>query len=127
MSTETMQLPVKLTPDEIRARGEELAKTLQDINSLEAAKKFSADDFKAQIASKEEHALKLTHAVNSKSEPRQVEIFEEKSYSDSIARIIRRDTGEQVSTRSLTKDEMEEWRQGRLGLDAVTTPAKGTR
>jgi hypothetical protein len=90
MDIETKLLPVKLTDDEVRARGEELAAVRDEIVHLEAA---------------------------------QIEVFEEKCYSDGIARIIRRDTHEEVSTRPLRAEEMTAWRQGKLQLVVETKPA----
>ena len=118
---ETRRLPVKLTELEIRERGEELAKTIGEITALETSKKQSADSFKGQISTKEIRRDELAGVVTTRTEYREVEVREEKSYSDGIARIYRRDTGEEVETRTLSKSEMEAWRQGKLDLDVDVT------
>lgn len=113
----TQNLPVKLTQEEIKERGKQLAKTLAEKQVQEAERKHANDVFKGKISALESRAEDLARVVNNGIEYREVEVFEEPNLSDGVMRIYRRDTGELVDTKTLNQEEIRRLAQRELQLE----------
>ncbi len=105
---ETRFLPCKLTPDEIRERGEKLASLRNQIADVEASKKQAMENFKSQLTTLTKIADDITEEISTKSEWRSVEITENKDFDKKKAFTIRLDTEEVVETRALTPKELQQ-------------------
>lgn len=107
-------LPVKLAPDEVAQRAEELARELHDQAIAEeaaaATKKYIAQD----LEKRRERVARLGRIVHTRREDRQIDCHEEHSALDGTARTVRDDTGEVVDTRPLTQEELRDARQEAL-------------
>jgi len=107
-------LPVKLAPDEVAQRAEELARELHDQAIAEeaaaATKKYIAQD----LEKRRERVARLGRIVHTRREDRQIDCHEEHSALDGTARTVRDDTGEVVDTRPLTAEELRDARQEAL-------------
>jgi len=107
------QLPVKLSKDERRERGERAAAIMAEIETLEADKKAAAASLKGQIDAKKSELRELGRAVRTGEEYRDTELFEEFEYRTGFCSVKRADTGVELRRRPLTGDE----RQEKLPLD----------
>jgi hypothetical protein len=105
---ETRKLPVKLTEDEITQRGRGMAKFESDRIKLMESKKAAAADFKAKIDLCGESLSKLSRAIETGEEDRDVECEWNKDFVRKVADLVRMDTGEVVETRPLDADELQE-------------------
>jgi hypothetical protein len=116
----TMSLPVKLTDEEVRLRGVELAAVTQEINKVDAQRKEVAKEYKDKLDGLASKRDLLADAVNNRVESRQVEVYEVHSLGDATAKIYRADTNALVHSRALSESELkraeEEARQPRLNL-----------
>lgn len=128
---ETRFLPCKLSPDEIRKRGEKLASLRNQIADVEASKKEAMENFKSQITTLTKLADDITEEISTKAEWRSVEITEDKDFENKKAYTIRLDTLERIETRALTPQELQ---QGLFndkplaadhGVDSVTLSGNG--
>lgn len=107
MKTKTRNLPVELTGAEIRAKGEELARTVNEQSQIEDEKKKANADFTTRLKTTSNFIFHLSNIVESGKEFREVVVTEEFFYRENVARVYRSDTGELVDTRSLTKEELQ--------------------
>ena len=85
---EKRRLPVRLTPEKLQAASDEMAETLRAIESLEAAKKAVASDYKGKIEKNKQRLRELTETIQSKEELQDVEcqwIFECRGINDTGA------------------------------------------
>jgi hypothetical protein len=116
----TMSLPVKLTDEEVRLRGVELAAVTQEINKVDEKRKEVAKEYKDKLDGLASKRDLLADAVNNRVESRQVEIYEVHSLGDATAKIYRADTNALVHSRALSESELKEAeekaRQPRLPL-----------
>lgn len=103
-----MQLPVKLTDDELRYRGDELARLTKEVDDLEFEKKESQADYKAKIDARRVAALKLADAIKAKTEVRDVEVCDTTDHDARKVYTVRQDTGEVVNSRPATTEDLQE-------------------
>ena len=59
---------MRLTPEKLQAASDEMAETLRAIESLEAAKKAMASDYKGKIEKNKQRLRELTETIQSKEE-----------------------------------------------------------
>jgi hypothetical protein len=101
-----------LSRDEKAMKSELLVRCLEEKEGLEERKKSSADDFKRLITAKDCDVRKLTHEISTDIEYRDVECHEVMSFGRNQVDLMRTDTGEIVSSRTMRPEE----RQGALSL-----------
>lgn len=108
LKTETRALPVKLTQDEIRIKGQDLARAVQKLEQEVALKKSTTAQLKAACDSAAAAAALLSAIVASGEEVRPVlcewHLFDPKPTKKSLKR---QDTGAVVETRDLTPDDTQ--------------------
>lgn len=107
-------LPVRLTQQEVLERGEQLARTVTDLRVAEEVEKARKNEVKMTLDGKKLEVERLSEVVSKREEPRQVDCEERVSVVNGIAQIVRLDTGEVIETRSLSREELADLRQGRL-------------
>lgn len=106
----TKNLKVALTKDEVLSAAESLARTLDELNSLEDDKKSLTDSFKAKITEAEARATQFKAKVRDKYEWRPVDCEETRDPTEGTVVVVRLDTNETIEDRKMTYDE----RQGQL-------------
>ena len=101
------RLPVTLTNDEVRVRGEELAGLVAEINAAEDAKKLAAHEAKAAIDGLAEKASEVAEEIRSRRVYRDVEVREDLDAKARVVSVIRLDTGEVVRERVATSSDLQ--------------------
>jgi len=109
-------LPVPLTPAGQWEITQALARALKKIDQLNDALKSIRSDYKSQIDKQQEIVNDLTAKINSGHEDRMVECELIKNYSANTITLMRLDTGEDVSARTMTAEERQK------GLDLPPEP-----
>jgi len=108
--SEILKLPVKLTREEVAERAKELAATIEEHDRIDAAKKASASEAKVELDQANARIRELSRAVKSGEEFQDVECRWEPDPVRLVMNLLRCDTGERVTSRSMTNEE----RQGEL-------------
>ena len=103
----TERLPVTLTNDEVRVRGEELAGLVAEINEAEDAKKLAASEAKAAIDALDSKAAGIAEEIRSRRVYRDVEVREDLDAPSRVVSVIRLDTGEVVRERVATSSDLQ--------------------
>ena len=103
----TERLPVTLTNDEVRVRGEELAGLVAEINAAEDAKKIAAQEAKAAIDELDVKAAGIAEEIRSRRVYRDVEVREDLDAPSRVVSVIRLDTGEVVRERVATSSDLQ--------------------
>jgi len=111
---ETVMLPCVLTEAEIADRAAMMARLVLDEQVLETKKKIAMDGFKEELDHVAGDIRRLAQAVRDRSERRQVEISYHHDVDRYVVATIRQDTGEIVTTRPMTAEEMADAKQGKL-------------
>lgn len=106
LDTIEMEFYVDLTPEELKARADELAVLIQEINEDKEAQKEAAKAQKGEIAVKEIRKNKLADTYRQRREPRMMPV-DIVNAGNSRVRLIRVDTGETVGERPMTDLEMQ--------------------
>ena len=101
-------LPCVLGRDEKAVKSELLVRCLEEKEGLEERKKSAAEDFKRLITAKDCDVRRLTHEISTGIEHRDVACHEVHSYARNQVDLIRDDTGEIVSSRTMRQDERQE-------------------
>lgn len=104
----TRELPVRLTDDEKRQRGHDLARAeqeLQDFNDRE--RKARLAELKAKETDIRARITKLSSIVVTGTEIRQVACRAEADFKNGRAFLFRNDTGERVGDRALSENERQ--------------------
>ncbi len=117
-----MPLEHPLNEEERMDRATQLAKVGQHLCELAEEKKRFNEEHKRKVSEQEEKELLLRHAVLTGKEVRSTEVREVVDESRWVLKVIREDTGEQVSERSMTSAEIANYRQGDMFEGA---PKKG--
>ncbi len=102
-----LQLPVKLTEDELLAKASELASARANWEALKEESKESAAGYRERIADLDDDISKLSTEVRTKEELRDVEIDERPDFARNVIETFRVDTFKLVSTRVMTADERQ--------------------
>jgi hypothetical protein len=105
---------VDLTDEEVSTRGEELAKCIQRQLELKDEKKKWAEEWKTRFAVEERRAGELSKTVETRRERRPVECEERPHGTRGTVELYRKDTGEFVTSRPMTTNEKEEWRNPQM-------------
>ncbi len=101
------KLPCKLTNDEVRRKGEELALERKKHREVADEAKASAARFKADLKAIDEKIDDLAEQVRSRRETREVEVIERKDMDIAMVETIRVDTGEVIRSRAMTLNERQ--------------------
>lgn len=115
--TEIRELACALTEDEVNERALQVSKELQLLGEDEVAMKAQGDAWKQKIKTRQAVVFTLVRTVNEREEYRGVECETQNIYSLGVQRVVRLDTGEVVSSRALSQDEMAKGLQVRLPID----------
>jgi hypothetical protein len=116
-------LEVRLTEEEVAASAQELAAALTKRADLEARKKSVTAAIKGEIETIDAQACLLTRRVATRRDWREVECTEEPDYRRGEVRVVRCDTLETVTVRTMTARE----RQMELDERAPAPTAKSAR
>jgi len=108
-SRKVMLLPVKLTPDELRTKGADLAKCYGEREIEELTKKIQATASKSKIDEINARAKVIVEALRTGKEDREIECIEEIDFTKRVANTYRTDTDpwEIIASRGLTRDELQ--------------------
>lgn len=106
----TQRLPVKLTTEEVRLRGIQMAGLENQFEEASAEAKQSAKAFKDSLESLRHSILKLTDQISSGKEYRDVQVEERKDWDTQEVLTIRLDTYEVVDRRPMTPNELSRGR-----------------
>jgi len=101
-------LPVNLTEEELRYKGDALAKKMLERDKLEYEKKVKAAEYKERIDEINVEASALAGNIRTRSEMRPVACLDEKDYDARRINRIRCDTGEIISSRPMDIDDLQE-------------------
>jgi DNA gyrase/topoisomerase IV subunit A len=113
-----MRLPVGLTQDEIRQRGEALAETWAEEQKVLAEKKAMDNVYTSKLTEVGKKRNALADAVRTKTEEREVAVEQFFDDDRGVVSVHRVDTMETVSTRDMTIKEREERKQSTIpGID----------
>lgn len=116
---ETRTLTCDLTAPEREARGAELARATHDWESAEEEKKSITKTLGEKIKEHESNMKRLSRVVRLGKEEREVEVYWVPYASSETMRLFRRDTGEEINSRPMTKEEKDLYRQAPLPLPPV--------
>lgn len=103
MSATTMKLKTLLTRAEVDAKQKQIVKLLGEVEELDRERKEVAKRLRDQIKVKGDRIEALRREIEAGEELREVKV--EAEYSRTHVTIIRKDTGEVVTRRKLTKSE----------------------
>ena len=101
-------LPRVLTRDEKAVKSDELVRRLEEKEGVEERKKSSSDDFKRLITAKDCEVRQLARELSTGIAYRDVECEEIASFGRNQVDLIRKDTGEIVSSRTMRVEERQE-------------------
>jgi len=121
MKTEV--LPVQLTGHELIERGTELSTVRERIDELESQRKEAASSLRGQMDELEAKSRHLVRELSTKKTLRSVEVQDEPDLHHNEMVRIRLDTGEVISRRTLTIEEITAARQVQLGLPETSARA----
>jgi hypothetical protein len=108
MKTFPRSVPVLLTTEEYVDKGKEMGRTQNEMKSLQDRLKEVSADFKAKISQKEATLNSLSITISNGYEYREVDCFYVFRPKDGKKDVIRTDTGEIISTESMTKTDFQE-------------------
>jgi hypothetical protein len=114
--SDTMNLPVALTNDELDQRRDCLANLVAERARVENEKKNNVAEFSKRIKEIESDLYEVAHEIRTRSENRDVVITRRKNFRLGVEEVIRDDTGEIVNSRPLRAEE----RQMQLGEATVS-------
>jgi hypothetical protein len=98
---------VRLSDDELRDFGRDLAGVLEDISNLERQQDSIRQEMKAKMAGLEARRDELASVIRRREQLRTIELAWERNYALGQARKLRLDTGDIVQTRPLREDERQ--------------------
>ncbi len=104
----TRILSVQLNEEEIKVKGEDLAKATEFHRDLEAEKKKVAAGFTQQMKDSTKVLLELAKIVNTGKEDRSVPVRKEFNTRKNLCSIYRTDTDELIEARSMTEEDYQQ-------------------
>lgn len=102
------ELPVKLTEEEKKAYSEELAKSHEEQEAIEAEKKTTAKQYTDTLTVISERQKKLSKAIVTGEEVRTVLCELHREWDSGLIQVVRTDTKEVIDTYPIPDDEMQE-------------------
>ena len=122
--SDTRMLPVKLTEEEVLARGRKLAALAEKRDRVLAARKIAVESSKEEEGSLVADMLDVREQINTGKEKRPVDVVERLELETRSIVTYRDDTGERVDSRVMNDLELREALQTSLPLCRVdSTPA----
>jgi hypothetical protein len=100
-------LPVKLTDDELRARGQDLAAVCDDIGAETDRADSVKQELKARMTGLEARRSQLAALIRRGDELRDVEVLTLAHFASGTATVVRTDTGDVLLSRPLTDTERQ--------------------
>jgi hypothetical protein len=107
MSAIHRELKCPLTDEERRAKGDEIARTLEAYDLLEDTSKEDSRAAKDELKDLRKHSQKLARQIREGAELRNVECYERPDYAGNVVHLLRTDTGEVVEERPMRMDERQ--------------------
>lgn len=107
-------LPVSLSDDDVKQKGDVLATRIEQLDDIEQRRKASADSFKEQQKEAQGDIASLARQVRTRLEHRVIGCAWERDDARLSMLLVRQDTGEIVETRPMCDDE----RQHSLPIDS---------
>lgn len=107
----TMDLECELTPLEIDQAGKQLSRRINEKLALMGQHKEQKAEMKRKEEALENEIKRLAKAHDTGKEMRPVFIREEPDLSRAVIEVFRTDTGELVTTRPMSQDEVNNLRQ----------------
>ncbi len=108
-SLETQEsLLVRLSPEELVRKGEQLARLLQSTATLRADAKKHAKLVAEQLKEQEDEAAALAQEISAGAELREVRCFERPRVDALLVDIVRADTGEVIRSRAMQPHERQQ-------------------
>lgn len=104
----TQFLPVALTEEEIKVKGEQLAKKIDAHTKVEEEKKQTNSEFTKKLKESSAEIRHLARQVETGQEYRDVPVRPEFFPSKNLCKLYREDTGELVGTRPMTSEEYQQ-------------------
>ena len=98
LGEEVIPLPVRLTDDELRDSGVQLAKGLEALSRMESEFESQKQVHKGEVALVEEDIARLAKTIRDRSEYRPVRVTEVADFEAGTATRYREDTGEALKT-----------------------------
>lgn len=108
IGSETQILPVRLTQDEIRARGERLAAVHGALDQIAIEEDDAKKKFKDRRNPLEGEIGLLAHIIRKKEEKREVAVDLVADFATGKVREVRSDTGEVVRERDIRFEEQQQ-------------------
>lgn len=102
------QLPCKLTNEELRKYGEELANTIDEVSNEEARQESVKKEMKSTLTGLQSKLTILSSKIRRGEEYRDVQVQPEMDFKQGVYREVRTDTGAIITERPLTDDERQE-------------------
>ena len=103
----TRSLAVKLTQEEIKIKGEELAKSIDEHTKLEEEKKQVTSDLTKRLKQSSVEVRRTAKIVETGTEFRDVPIRKDFDPKKNLCHIYREDTNDLVESRSMTAEEYQ--------------------
>jgi hypothetical protein len=100
-------LPVSLTEEEIKQKGDVLATRIEERDDIEQRRKAAADGFKEELKAINGDINSLARQVRTREEQRIVKCLWERDDSRMSMILVRQDTGEIVESRAMHDDERQ--------------------
>ncbi len=107
IATKVKELPVILTPEEISAKGRELAQTHADLAKLQTDQAAQKAEMKKATKELEKRIYELAHQIRSGNEERPVEVDFIITDEGDVIKEVRRDTGEIINIRAPQEGERQ--------------------
>ena len=107
LKTATAQLACKLTDEEQRDRGRQLAAVLGDIQSEESRHDMLKAEMKSAMAALESKRDLLQLQVSRGEETREIKVEDRAFYTEGKVRRVRLDTEETISEREIRPEEQQ--------------------
>lgn len=111
---ETRELDVHLTDEEVQEKSEQLARVVAEISDLEEEKAKAVRGFSVQLKEKKRRLSELARNVTKREEMRPVLCYQRPDLRRFVIEIFRADNKQVIDSRAMTKEELEEARQGQL-------------
>lgn len=108
LRTETRFLPVKLDADELRDRGDKLAAVIQDLNAEENRQVDLKAQMKARLSELDARKTQLAIMISRREENQDVTVDIFHDFGRFVVSSVRRDTGEELSSRRMTEEERQQ-------------------
>jgi hypothetical protein len=100
-------LPVSLTEEEIKQKGDVLATRIEERDAIELRRKAAADGFKEELKAISGDINSLARQVRTREEQRVVKCLWERDDSRMSMILVRQDTGEIFESRAMRDDERQ--------------------